>query len=206
MSGTPKPFRALAKPAVFVLCLLPLGIMIGQGVAGDLGANPVEAITHGTGEWGLRLLLITLAVTPLRRLTGWNQLIRYRRMLGLFTYFYAVLHLLTYLWLDQFFVWQDVLQDIVKRPFITVGFLAFVLMTPLALTSTNAMMRRLGRQWARLHRLVYAVAVVAVVHYWWLVKADVREPLVYALILAVLLGFRLCKRRPNTAKRAAQEA
>jgi len=181
----------LLKPAVFVLCLVPLGLMVFDGVTGGLGVNPVEAITHRTGDWTLRLLLVTLAMTPLRRLSGWGWPLRVRRMLGLFSFFYACLHLLTYVWLDQFFDLWAIVEDVIERPFITVGMLAFVGLIPLAVTSTNGMMRRLGRRWKVLHRLVYAVAILGVVHFWWLVKADVREPLLYALILAGLLGYRV---------------
>jgi sulfoxide reductase heme-binding subunit YedZ len=156
-------------------------------LTGNLGANPVEAITHATGDWTLRFLLITLAITPLRRLSGWNRVIGFRRMLGLFAFFYGTLHLLTYLWLDKFFVWADILHDLPKRPFITIGFSAFVLMVPLALTSTAASIRRLGgRRWRALHRLIYVTALFGVVHYWWLVKADITRPATYACILALL--------------------
>lgn len=179
------------KTVVFALCLIPLGHLVFGIVTDSLGANPIEAVTRGLGDWALRLLLVTLAVTPLRRITGLNWLLRLRRLLGLFTFFYAVLHMLTYVWLDQFFDWGFILKDIVKRPFITVGFLSFVLLIPLAVTSTNAMMKRLGRNWSRLHRAVYAIAVLGVLHFWWMVKADVREPALYAGILAVLLGARL---------------
>ena len=179
------------KAFVFALCLIPLGHLVQGIVTDSLGANPIEAVTRGLGDWALRLLLITLAVTPLRRFTGLNWLLRLRRMLGLFTFFYATLHMLTYVWLDQFFAWDFILQDIVKRPFITVGFISFVLLIPLAVTSTNAMMKRLGRNWSRLHRAVYAIAILGVLHFWWMVKADVREPALYAGILAVLLGLRL---------------
>ncbi len=189
------------KPTVFVLCLVPLAMLVGWGLRGELGANPIEEITHQTGDWALRLLLVTLAVTPLRRLTGWTQPMRVRRMLGLFAFFYACLHLLTYLWLDQFFDWGEILKDIVKRPFITVGFAAFVLLVPLAVTSTRGMMRRLGRRWQALHRAVYLVGVLAVVHYWWLVKADVRDPFFYAALLAVLLGYRLVHARQRSQLR-----
>ena len=181
----------IGKPVVFITALLPLIWLIGLGVDGKLGANPVETITHHTGDWALRFLLITLAVTPLRRLSGWNWLQRFRRMLGLFTFFYAFLHFGTYLVLDQFFQWQAILEDILKRPYITVGFLAFLLLIPLAVTSTNAMMRRLGRHWQRLHRLVYLIGALGVIHYLWLVKADLLEPLIYAAVLALLLGYRL---------------
>jgi sulfoxide reductase heme-binding subunit YedZ len=179
------------KAAAFALCLIPLGHLVYGIVTDSLGANPIEAVTRGLGDWALRLLLVTLAVTPLRRFTGINWLLRLRRMLGLFAFFYATLHMLTYVWLDQFFAWGFILKDITKRPFITVGFLSFVLLIPLAVTSTNAMMKRLGRNWSRLHRAVYAIGLLAVLHFWWMVKADVREPALYAGILAVLLGLRV---------------
>lgn len=187
---TPRQLFGL-KAVVFALCLMPLGHLVFGIVADSLGANPIEAVTRGLGDWALRLLLITLAVTPLRRITGFSWLLRLRRMLGLFTFFYAVLHMLTYVWLDQFFDWPFILKDIVKRPFITVGFVSFMLLIPLAVTSTNAMMKRLGRNWSRLHMAVYAIGVLAVLHFWWMVKADVREPAIYAGMLAVLLGLRL---------------
>lgn len=193
--------RQALKPTVFVLCLIPLGMLVGWGLQGALGANPIEEITHQTGDWALRLLLITLAVTPLRRITGWTQPMRVRRMLGLFAFVYACLHVLTYVWLDQFFDWGEIAGDIVKRPFITMGFAAFVLLIPLAVTSTKGMMRRLGRRWQRLHRAVYLVAILAVVHYWWMVKADVRDPLIYAAVLAILLGYRVLYARQQKGVR-----
>jgi len=186
--------KGLLKPAVFALCLVPLALLVLDALAGDLGANPIETITHATGDWTLRLLLATLAVTPLRHLSGWSWPLRLRRMLGLFTFFYAVLHLLTYVWFDKFFMWGEMAHDIVKRPFITVGMAAFVLLLPLAATSTNAMVRRLGRRWKPLHRAVYAIAILGVLHYLWLVKADIRQPLLYASLFAALLGFRLWRR------------
>jgi sulfoxide reductase heme-binding subunit YedZ len=179
------------KPTVFAVCLVPAGMLLWDTLTGGLGANPIETITHHTGDWTLRLLLVTLTISPLRRLTGFTALVRLRRMLGLFAFFYATLHFLTWLVLDQFFDWQAMLADIAKRPYITVGFTAFVLLIPLAVTSTNAMMRRLGRNWARLHRLVYLIGILGVIHYWWLVKADILEPAIYAAILAVLLASRL---------------
>lgn len=195
------------KPMVFLACLAPLALLLGRGTLDDLGANPVETITHETGLWALRLLLVTLAVTPLRRITGWNELIRLRRMLGLFAFFYACLHLLTYLWLDQDFVLADILEDIVKRPYITVGFSAFLLLVPLAVTSTNAMLRRLGgRRWQRLHQLVYLCAMGGVLHYLWLVKADTRDPLVYLLTLTALLALRLPGIQRRLARRPMQAA
>ena len=184
----------ILKTLAFVACLVPLVSLGWRGATAGLGANPIETITHTTGDWTLRLLLITLAVTPLRRLTGWNRLIRYRRMVGLFAFFYASLHLITYLWLDQFFSVTGILKDIGKRPFITVGALAYSSLVPLAATSTAGSIRRLGgRRWQRLHRLVYLAALAGVVHYWWLVKADVRLPLTYGAVLTVLLGYRLVR-------------
>ena len=179
------------KVALFAACLLP-AFLLWRGFELDaLGANPIEAITRGTGDWTLRFLLITLAVTPLRKLTGWHWVVRLRRMLGLFAFAYGAAHLLTYLWLDQFFDWRAIALDILERPFITVGFAAFVLLIPLAATSNSFAIRRLGgRRWQALHRSVYAIAIIAVVHFWWLVKADVIEPAIYALILAALLGAR----------------
>lgn len=179
------------KVWLFVVCLLPLVRLIALGVGGGLGANPIEFITRSTGTWTLVGLLLTLSVTPLRQLTGRSSLLRYRRMLGLFAFFYACLHFVTYIWLDQFFDLASVARDIVKRPFITVGFTTFVLLIPLALTSTQAMMRRLGRRWQQLHRLVYAIALFGVLHYVWLVKKDLTQPLIYAAVLAVLLIARL---------------
>jgi sulfoxide reductase heme-binding subunit YedZ len=179
------------KTLVFVLALLPLAYY-GWGAWQDtLGANPVEAVTRGMGTWTLNFLLITLAVTPLRKLTGWHAALRLRRMLGLFTFFYAALHLTSYLWFDQFFAWGEIARDILERPFITVGMAAFVLLVPLAATSSNFAIRRLGgRRWQALHRTVYAIAILAVLHYGWLVKADQSQPLLYGGILLVLLGLR----------------
>ncbi len=184
--------RLVLKPAVFLVSLAPFGLLVHGAFTGGLGPNPVEAVTHGTGDWTLRFLLITLAVTPLRALSGWNPLVRFRRMLGLFAFFYGSLHLLTYVWLDKFFAWGEIARDIPHRPFITMGFLGFVLLVPLAATSTAGMIRRLGgRNWQRLHRLIYVTAVAGVVHYWWLVKADISRPRLYAVALGVLLGSRL---------------
>lgn len=182
---------AYRKPLVFLLCLLPLALLLWDGFHDALGANPIETITHRTGDWALRLLLVTLAVSPARRLLSWGWALRLRRMLGLFAFFYASLHFLTWLVLDQFFDWEAILKDIAKRPYITVGFSAYVLLIPLAVTSTKGMMRRLGRRWVQLHRLVYLIAVLGVLHYLWLVKADYLQPVIYALVLAVLLGLRL---------------
>ncbi len=182
---------ALIKVIVFLLCLIPAAHLALGWQSDALGANPIETITRASGEWTLRFLLITLTVTPLRRYTGLHWLIRLRRMLGLFVFAYAVGHLLTYVWLDQFFDWMAIARDVLKRPFITVGFSAFVLLIPLAATSNTFALRRLGgRRWQALHRSTYAIAVLGVVHFWWLVKADVFTPFIYALILAALLGLR----------------
>ncbi len=182
--------KSWIKPSIFILCLLPLSWLIFALLTDQLGANPIEELTRDTGEWTLRLLLITLCMTPLRRAFGWSWPLSVRRMLGLFAFFYVCVHLLTYIWLDQFFEWGEILRDIYKRRFITVGMLAFVLLLPLAITSTNKMMRRLGRNWGRLHQLVYVIPALGVLHFWWLVKADVREPLVYAVLLLLLLMMR----------------
>lgn len=191
----PAQLPALARPLLFLLCLVPLASLGWRAATQALGANPIEHITRSTGWWTLTLLLVTLAVTPLRRLTGWNALLRLRRMLGLYAFFYALLHLATYLWLDQFFDLGSIAADIVKRPFITIGFAAFCLLLPLAATSTNAMIRRLGaRRWQALHRAVYAIGLLGVLHFLWLVKRDLREPLIFAAVLAVLLGARLLPR------------
>jgi len=186
------PALTRVRVALFLLCLVPLARLGILGVTDGLTANPIEFITRSTGTWTLVMLLATLTVTPLRRALDWPWLVRLRRMLGLYAFFYGCLHLVTYLWLDQFFDPAAIARDIVKRPFITMGFTAFVLMLPLALTSTNAMMRRLGGQrWQRLHRLAYAVPIAGVIHYWWLVKSDISEPAIYGAILALLLGVRL---------------
>ncbi len=176
---------------VFMVCLLPLVRLATLGLTGGLGANPIEFITRSTGTWTLVGLMVTLSVTPLRRLTGRAELIRFRRMLGLFTFFYACLHFLTYIWLDQFFDPASIVKDIIKRPFITVGFTAFLLLIPLAVTSNRAMIRHLGRRWQQLHRLVYAIAILGVVHYLWLVKKDITEPLIYGGVLTFLLLMRM---------------
>lgn len=182
------------KVTLFFVCLAPLFRLLWLYRTGGLTANPIEFITHSTGIWTLVWLLLTLSVTPLRQLTRQYWLIRVRRMLGLFAFFYGSLHLTTYLWLDKFFEWGEIVKDIGMRPFITAGFLAFVLMLPLALTSTSGMVRRLGGvRWQLLHRLVYFSAIAAVVHYWWLVKADVREPIIYAAILSALVLYRVVK-------------
>jgi len=179
------------KPVVFIMCLLPLLNLVWLMFSDALGVNPVEEMTHHTGDWALRFLLIALAVTPLRKITGWILLLKLRRMLGLYAFFYAVLHFITYIWFDQFFDWMEILLDIPKRPFITIGFAAFILLIPLAVTSSNAMVRRLKKNWIRLHRLVYVIPMLVIIHFIWLVKADVLEPLIYAMLLSILLGYRV---------------
>jgi sulfoxide reductase heme-binding subunit YedZ len=184
--------RRLLKAPVFLAALVPAAWLAWAAWHDALGANPISEITNETGTWTLRLLVVTLAITPLRRVTGWNWLVRYRRMIGLFAFFYASLHFLTYLWLDQFFDVHEIVKDVWKRPFITMGFTAFVLLVPLALTSTQGWIRRLGgRRWQALHRLVYGAAAAGVIHYWWLVKADTRRPIRYAVIVGILLLARV---------------
>ncbi|MBI2985290.1 MAG: sulfoxide reductase heme-binding subunit YedZ [Deltaproteobacteria bacterium] len=183
------------KGLVFISCLVPLGMLAWDGYTDNLGANPIEVITRSTGSWTLIFLLITLGVTPLRRIFGWQWLIKLRRMLGLYAFFYASLHFTTYIWLDQFFDLAEIIKDVAKRPFITVGFFSFTLTLPLAFTSTNSMIRQLGKRWQQLHRLAYVIAIGGVVHFLWLVKADRRNPFIYGAILAVLLGYRLLTKR-----------
>jgi len=191
----PTNYFALIKVVLFVLCLMPL-LWLGYGTYSDaLGANPIEAITRTLGDWALRFLLLTLTATPLRRLSGWGWPIRFRRMLGLYAFFYALLHLISYIVLDQFFYWPEIWADIIKRPYITVGMASFLLLIPLAATSTKKMIRRLGRNWQRLHRLVYPIAIGAVVHNLMMPKVLSTEPLLYAAALALLLLLRV--RRPK---------
>ena len=194
---TPRQIIAL-KGFVFVSCLVPVARLVTLFLRDALGANPIEAITRSTGWWTLAFLAITLAVTPVRLLLGLPWLLRLRRMLGLFAFFHACVHFTIYLWLDQFFDVPGIVADIAKRPFVTVGFAAFVLLVPLAVTSTNAMVRRLGaRRWQRLHRLVYAIGALGVVHFWWLVKKDVTEPLIFAIVIGALLIARVVRRRAD---------
>jgi sulfoxide reductase heme-binding subunit YedZ len=181
----------LLKPLVWIACLVPLSRLVYGGLTDNLGANPVERITHKTGQATLVLLLVGLAITPLRRWTGVLWLIQYRRLIGLFAFFYGCLHLLTYLWLDQNFSLHAMVHDVYKRPFITMGTLSWLILLPLALTSTQRAIRSLGRNWARLHRLVYVAAAAGSIHFLWLVKRDKREPLIYMAVLALLLGWRL---------------
>ncbi|WP_196240237.1 sulfite oxidase heme-binding subunit YedZ [Alsobacter soli] len=206
--GAPPPgWTRWAKPLVLAAGLAPLARLV-YGVFWNpdlLGANPAETIEHVTGDWCLQFLLITLAVTPLRRLSGWNWPIKFRRMLGLFAFFYGVVHLLAYVGFDMLFDPAAIGKDIWKRPFVTVGFSALLLMTPLAVTSTKGWVRRLGGPaWARLHRLVYAIAALGVLHYWWLVKRDITWPVAYAAMLAALLGWRLWARGRRQKAQAAR--
>ena len=185
----------MIKGLLFLASLGPLAWLALNGYAENLGANPIEVITRTTGTWTLVFLLITLSITPLRKFSGWHWLIRLRRMFGLFAFFYACLHFTTYIWLDQFFDLGDIARDIPKRPFITLGFLSFVLLVPLALTSSSAMIRRLGKGWQQLHRLVYVIAIGGVIHFYWQVKADTTQPLIYGAILTLLLAYRLITAR-----------
>lgn len=194
MSAAPRSAGLrLVKPAVFAACAVPFVWLVTRAFTGRLGINPVEDLELTTGIWALRFIVFTLAVTPVRRLTGWNGIIQYRRMLGLFAFFYAFLHFATYLAVDQFFAFDLILKDVVKRRFITAGFLAFVLMIPLALTSTRGSIRRLGRRWQVLHRLVYVSGLAAAVHYLWKVKVMLGSPVYYAAIIVALLGFRVVR-------------
>jgi methionine sulfoxide reductase heme-binding subunit len=207
----PRASRGLiaAKTLAHAFALTPAAILAWQireeflTGSGGLGADPVAEIEHRLGLWALRLLMITLAITPLRQLTGQAVLIRFRRLLGLYAFAYATLHLTAYLVLDLRGYWTQIFEEIAKRPYITVGFAAWLLLVPLAITSTQAAIRRLGRNWGRLHKLVYVVAVLAVLHFWWLVKSDIREPALYAGILALLLGWRLWKRGISARRKAA---
>lgn len=180
----------VAKPIVFVVCLLPVILLFRDFYLDELGPNPFEVLTRSTGEWALRFLLITLAMTPLRVLSGAGWPLRFRRLFGLYAFFYVCVHLLTYIWLDQFFDWEEIWTDIVKRPYITIGMLAFTLLIPLALTSTKKMMKRLGQRWKKLHKLIYLIAPLGVLHFLLLVKADLREPIIYAFILLGLFVVR----------------
>src|SRR5712671_2565533 len=201
-----KQLRIL-KVFIFLAALVPLERLVWKFFHDGLGANPVEVITHSTGDWTMILILTTLSITPLRKLTKQYWLIGVRRMIGLFAFFYGCLHFTTYLWLDKFFDVHEIYKDIYKRPFITAGFTAFVLMIPLALTSTKGSIRRLGgKNWQRLHRLIYVTAIAAVIHYIWLVKADLREPLRYAFVLAVLLSYRIVVWLTETRRNAAPTA
>jgi len=192
-----KRYRYLYKPAVFIASLVPFLLLLGGAfnVLGlDLGADPIERLLHTLGKTGLNFLLITLLVTPVRQITGWTHVIRLRRMLGLFAFFYVALHFAVYLFLDRGLDMGEVIEDIAKRPYITIGFIALLMLIPLAITSTNKMMRRLGKRWQKLHQLIYVATILGVWHFYWQVKKDIREPLIYVGILAVLLGYRVFKR------------
>jgi sulfoxide reductase heme-binding subunit YedZ len=223
MALAPATVKWIVKPAAFLAALLPVAWMVWAGLTGSLSANPLSDITNETGVWALRFICITLSITPVRRLTGWNVVIRFRRMAGLFAFFYGSLHFLIYVIADRFagldfpdgiVAWSTVRNliasvgaDIYKRPFITIGFTTLMIMLPLALTSTAGMIRRLGgRRWQALHRLIYVAAVTAVIHYWWLVKLDVRSPLWYAGIVTALFAVRMWWARGKAPVRATARA
>jgi sulfoxide reductase heme-binding subunit YedZ len=191
--NTLQQVRFIWKPIVFLLCLAPAALVVGDalGITGQLSANPIEDIQDRFGTWAIRFIMITLAVTPLRQITGWNWLLRFRRPLGLFTFFYVMMHFLTWLILDQGLLLSAILEDLTERPFITIGFAALLLLTAMAATSTTGMRRRMGRRWDQLHYSAYAVGVFGVWHYWWQVKKDTSDAWIYAVILAVLLGLRV---------------
>lgn len=194
-------YQVIVKAVLHVLCLLPLLRLVIKYVNDDLTANPIEFLTHSTGTWALVILLASLTITPLRKIKALNWTIKLRKMLGLYAFFYVCLHFAIYIWLDHFFDWARIGEDIAKRPYVTVGFAAFVLLVPLALTSNKISIRKLtGKRWQQLHWLVYPAAICGVVHYYWLVKADIREPLLYAAALAILLGVRLVSKFRSLAK------
>jgi sulfoxide reductase heme-binding subunit YedZ len=195
------------KIPVFLLCLVPLANLVWKGFHRGLTANPLEYVRNSTGFWTLVFLCVTLAVTPLRRLLHRNELIRFRRMIGLFAFFYSVLHFVTYIWFEESFDFAAMLEDVAQRPFITAGFIAFVLMIPLALTSTSGMVRRLGgKRWALLHRLIYLSAIAGVVHFWWKVKSDITIPVRFAVVVAILLGYRVVAAAWKQSKQPAKQA
>jgi sulfoxide reductase heme-binding subunit YedZ len=198
-----RQIRFVWKPIIFALCLVPLAIIVGRvfEFGGTLGANPIEALQDHFGEWGLRFILITLTITPLRKISGRAWLLRFRRMLGLFAFFYVVMHFTVWLVLDQELLFSAILEDIVERPFITIGMLAFLFLISLAATSTDGIRRKLGRRWQKLHSSIYLVGMLGVWHYWWQVKKDITEPLVYALILGALLGYRLWSRQKKRTRK-----
>jgi sulfoxide reductase heme-binding subunit YedZ len=194
--NTVQQVRFIWKPIVFLLCLAPAALVVGDalGITGQLSANPIEDIQDRFGNWAIRFIMMTLAVTPLRRVTGWNWLLRFRRPLGLFTFFYVLMHFLTWLVLDQGLLLSAILEDITERPFITIGFTALLLLTAMAATSTAGIRRRMGRRWDKLHYSAYVVGLLGVWHYWWQVKKDTSDAWIYAVILAVLLGYRIWTR------------
>lgn len=193
-----------SKPLVFVLCSIPAAILVFDIATGNISADPIEDLTRVTGIWGLRLLLITLAITPLRFITGINQIVMLRRMLGVFAFFYILLHFLTWLVIDNFFDFQRIIEDIIERYYILFGSLAFVMLIPLAITSTNRMVRWVGaKRWTKLHKLIYPISILGIVHFYLQVKADITEPVIHGAILAILLGYRVWKKprkpKPKTA-------
>ena len=199
-----KTARRIAKALVFTICLLPIAGLVLDFFQGQLGANPIQTLLREIGDWALRFLVIGLAITPVRIVTGWSEPMHYRRMIGLFAFFYAFLHLASYVGLDQFFDWRTIAQEIVKRPFITIGMVAFALLIPLAVTSTKGMVKRVGaRRWKALHRAVYAVGVLAVIHFYMMIKADFREPIIYGVIVAILLSIRGIVALRHASKRRA---
>ena len=200
--------RFIWKPLVFLTCLIPAALVVGDtlGVTGSLGANPIEELQDRFGNWGLRFILLALTVTPLRQFSGWNWLSRFRRMLGLFAFFYVLMHFLTWLVLDQEFLLSAIAEDIFKRPFITIGFSAFLILCAMTATSTTGIRRRLGRRWQKLHNAVYVAAVLGVWHYWWQVKLDASDPAIYAIIVAFLLGYRWWRSQKKQALRASDLA
>jgi sulfoxide reductase heme-binding subunit YedZ len=203
--------RRAAKAAIWVSALTPAAWLVWRAIHGELGANPIEEVLHRTGWWGLVMLTSTLAITPVRRLTSWHSIVRYRRLVGLFAFFYLTLHFSTYLVLDQWFAWEYILEDIAERPFVTVGFAAWLLLLTLAATSTRGWIRRLGVRWQRLHRLIYFASALGVLHFYWKVKADTREPLIFAAVIGLLLLARVpavqrlvSRARPGSALRAGR--
>jgi len=200
-----RQIRFIWKPLVFLVCLIPAALIVGDvlGVTGVLGANPIEELQDRFGNWGLRFILLTLTVTPLRKISGWNWLSRFRRLFGLFAFFYVLMHFLTWLILDQSMLLAAIVEDIFERPFITIGFAAFLILIALAGTSTAAIRRRMGQRWQKLHNAVYVAAILGIWHYWWQVKLDVTDPAIYTAILLALLGYRLWQRR-NRKKSSAR--
>ena len=199
-----RTLRVVIKPVVFSICLVPLALLVWRGLNDGLGANPIEASNRFLGDWALRFILIALAVTPIRIMTRWNPIMRFRRMMGLFAFAYVVLHLTSYVALDQFFDWPAIWKDIIKRWYITVGMTAFVLLIPLAVTSTKGWIKRIGgKTWQNLHKLVYPAAILGVFHFYMMIKADFTEPIIYGVILAILFGIRIFesirKRKLRTA-------
>ncbi len=194
-----RQIRFIWKPLVFIACLIPAALVVGDAFAltGSLGANPIEEIQDRFGNWGLRFILIALTVTPFRKVTGWNWAMRFRRMLGLFAFFYVLMHFLTWLFLDQELLLAAISEDIFKRPFITIGFTAFLILIAMAATSTSGMRRRMGRRWQKLHYGIYVAGVLGVWHYWWQVKLDASDPAIYAALLSILFGYRWWQRKRN---------